>query len=90
MSTRINSSINVNKTSDTKVSLRTPTCPLSTYLHIFGKRELKPDHEIEKSIRYFDYHFLLLPQPFQFFFFLTESIIQVKSLPNGEICFRLV
>ena len=48
--------------------LRTPTCTLPTYLHIFGKRELKPDHEIEKSIQYFNYHFLLLPQPLPVFF----------------------
>ena len=47
--------------------LLTPTCIFLTYLHIFGKRELKPDHEIEKSMWYFNYHFLLLPEPFQFF-----------------------
>ena len=71
-----NSSINVNKTSDNKgFKLRTPTCTLPTYLHIFGKRELKPDHEIEKSILYFNCHFLLLPQPFQFLIYFTESIM---------------
>ena len=49
----------------------TPTCTLPTYLHIFCKGELKPDHEIQKSLRYFKYHFLLLPQPFQFFTFFN-------------------
>ena len=57
-----------------KIKLWTPTCTLPTYLYIFGKRELKPDHEIQKSIRYINYHFLLLPQPFQFFIFLLNLL----------------
>ena len=60
----------MNKSSDHSFKLRTPTCTLLTYLHILGKHELKPDHNIEKSIQFFNYHFLLLPQPFHFYSFL--------------------
>ena len=44
---------------------------------MFGKCELKPDNDIEKSIRYFNYHFLSLPQPFQFFIFLLNLLCKL-------------
>ena len=67
--------MNVNKTSDPRVS-NYERLHIRYRLTYTVKRELKPDHEIEKSIRYFNYHFLLLPpQPFQFFIVFTESVM---------------
>ena len=70
-----NSLITVNKTSDPRVSNYEHLHVRYRLRHIFGKHEIKADHEIEKSIWYFN--FLLLPQPFQFFIFLLNLLCKL-------------